>query len=281
MKGDGQMKRAMLVLAALSLMLSGVGQAKAGPMLVADLKSDWSDINNPNTVTFGTWSYRQGASLLPEVSNFTFGGTVNFPTTQPAWAPSNNPGDFLPAEFKARSVPTNVTVGTADWQVGDVVVHTTDSFNGDSNGPANFLWTAPDAGTVTILGSVWRARVLSGRDNSWFLFVNGVEVSSGASIDTGGPDRTQPFLFSNGTGGTAALTQNVAAGSTIELEIAKTAASSAGDFVGVNFTITEATTAVPEPASLTLLGLGSLGLIGYGWRRRKRTPKLRRLTSGR
>jgi hypothetical protein len=28
--------------------------------------------------------------------------------------------------------------------------------------------------------------------------------------------------------------------------------------------------AVPEPASLTMLGLGALGFAGYAWRRRKK-----------
>lgn len=230
----------------------------AGAGSVADLAADWSNSSNPNTSSFGTWSYRQGSSLLSEVSNWNGAGSVGFTVPQPAWAPSDTSGDFLPAAFKALSVPT----GPYDFQVGDVVVHTTDQANGDSNGPVNFLWTSPNAGTVTISGDVWAAATLAGRNNEWALLVNGVVVSSGTNIAA--YDRANPFLFSDGSGGAAALTQHVIAGSAIELEIMKT--TTYGYFVGANLTITEAS--IPEPGSLTLAGAAFAAIAAAGAARR-------------
>ena len=42
-----------------------------------------------------------------------------------------------------------------------------------------------------------------------------------------------------------------------------------GPYVGPTFEEVGPATAVPAPASLTLLGIGAVGLLGYGWRRRR------------
>jgi hypothetical protein len=45
--------------------------------------------------------------------------------------------------------------------------------------------------------------------------------------------------------------------------------STAQDTVPIITAASPLATGVPAPASLTMLGLGALGLLGYGWRKRK------------
>jgi hypothetical protein len=129
--------------------------------VIADLSADWSNGNNPNNGNpNGTWQYRQGTIDLPLVANWSGAGTAGF--TQPAWAPSNNSGDFLPAEFQATSAAAAVfgvdSANPSQNNVlpGDVVMHTVDGFNGNpSLGVGNYLFTSRvAAGPVTISGMV-------------------------------------------------------------------------------------------------------------------------------
>jgi hypothetical protein len=186
-----------------------------------DLVKDWSDVANPN----GVWTYREGTNALALIPNWT---PLPSPVIQPAWAPSADSGNFLPAWFKRRSNnPERLEVLT-----GDVVVHSTDDFNGRFSGIANVIWTSPINGVIDISDAVWMTRDI-GRGNEWNLWLNGVSLTSG-NIFSGDPfNRANPFHFANGLGGPAALNDiAVSTGDVIELRIVRT--TTFGDDVGVN-----------------------------------------------
>src|SRR5205807_517357 len=89
--------------------------------VIYDLKTDWSDLTNPN----GPWSYREGNNVLPHVADWQ-GLSGDFTGVQPAWARAETGNTNLPPWMKIAS-PAGIA---NDWQFGDIVTHSTDGFNG-------------------------------------------------------------------------------------------------------------------------------------------------------
>jgi hypothetical protein len=222
-----------------------------------DLSGDWSNSSNPNV----PWTYEQGSTALPAVSDWTAAGTGLSGCDQPAWAPSNIAGSFLPAMMQIESSCSENFFGTdpndslANVMSGDIVVHTVDNSNGNlSNGVANFVLTLPsgDAGQYAITGSVWDAKLdQPTRTQAWEILVNGVEEASG-SLD-GSVSRSDAETFD--------VLTNLNPGDTVELELYETNGS--GYYVGTHLNVNQVGPLVAsEPRSLLLLAGGLLGLAG-------------------
>lgn len=220
----------LLKLAALAVffVVSICGSASAATTF--SLSGGWSNTTNPN----GPWSYNQGTDALPLVTAWTGAGSALVGCNQPAWAPSNNAGDFLPALMKANSCAakdfgTDPHNGLANVMTGDIVVHTVDSANGNPTlGLANVHFTVPagDPSRYQITGSVWDAALDTSRPQGWILLVNGVQKAAGSLA--GNVPRSQAQTFN--------ITVNLAGGDTVDLELFKN--GEFGYFVGTNMTLT-------------------------------------------
>jgi len=210
-----------------------LASAAAAAVQRLSLSGNWSNTANPN----GPWSYNQGSSALPLVTDWTASGTAFVGCNQPAWAPSNNAGSFLPALMKANSctakdLGTDPHNGGANVLPGDIVVHTVDGSNGNpALGVANVLFTLPagEDGTYQMRGSVWDAGLFYGtsRPQDWTLLVNGVKQASG--VLSGTVSRSEAQTFS--------VIVTLHGGDTVELQLFMDAHAAAGFFVGTNMTI--------------------------------------------
>jgi hypothetical protein len=227
------------------------------------LTGQWSNTANPN----GPWTYREGNDALPLISAYSFGGTVPGFTSQPAWAPSNTGGNFLPVWFQSSQTSTPSGFEAGSVLSGDVLLHSTDSSNGSGEGVANVTWTSPSAGVIDISGGVSWVRSL-GRTNDFSIFVGGVLIADGAISDGIIFTRSNPLQFASGLlAGDSFSDIPVSAGEVVELAVMQAPNSPFGEISDVSFQINETTaSAIPEPSGLALflgLALWSAGVLRH------------------
>lgn len=216
------MRKSFVFIALLSLAPAHlITSERAAGSVIADLKGDWSNNANPNTKPAGTWGYTQSGISLAFVSPWAGDPSSNLS----GWGPAANvPGDFLPFMFK-----TQIVYG--DAQPGDVIVHSTDGFNGAGNGDALILWTTANNVAVDVSLTAWPTRLI-GRQNDFSLTLrhgaSATTLLGGALPEDGSISRANPVTAH-------AAHVILAAGDRLELAIVRD--SGAGDFAGVNLTI--------------------------------------------
>lgn len=203
-----------------------VGELAGDGAMIYDLKADWSDTENPN----GPWSVNAGNEPLVSVADLSTTGIDVWDFPQPGFTAQPIFGDITPVWFQARGPLDN---GDPDWEVGDIVTHTSRSIVPNSN----VTWTSDAHGLIDIRGSVWATREF-GRTNDWFLYFNDELLTSG-TVSGGDPhDRDDPFLLEEGSGGEEPLTSLlVFPGDVVKLEFEQRFGFGE-DYVGVDLTVT-------------------------------------------
>jgi hypothetical protein len=224
---------------------------------VYDLAGDWSDVSNPN----GPWALYKAPGQLFATNQADWNSNG---TNQPAWADEPYPQlAHVPMWAKAigdvGALLDPLYTGFVD--AGTVYMHSAETGRTGTEF-SSVIWTSPSDGMIEIDGGAWVAKAHN-RPQRWVLLKNGAVLTLG-DLTQGDPyTKTNPFLFSAGSGGPSAVMLDVLQGDQLELLIHRVGPVP-GTFVGVDLSIT---LTIPEPATV-LLGL-TWSLLVVSARRRR------------
>jgi hypothetical protein len=232
------------------VMLGSSGPARADILITV--------ASGGTTSTFDSGAGNNTSYATPTFTINGYDGTVNTVTT-------NYPGSTI-----GGSLATSVNFSSEPALTGNpnltVQVQLT---NGPLPGINNLLWTMPASNPVSVTAaSAFNAQLgVSAGTDTVMTYFNSTASTTTTGLTGTGPSSATAVGTANGLN---AMTIANAAGSyTLSQTVILSGIVVGSTSTPVVFTGTSSVSPVPEPSSLAIAGVGALGLIGYGLRRRK------------
>ena len=242
------MNRQSLILRRLAVCIVGVALfwfgSTAQATIIADVRGDYAAGTNngdpgilPATGT-GNWNY-----LASDTVNPTLDGTLDV-------LPWNSINSSY-QNFTLGGSSNSIDLLSVGLSLQEIRMHPSASNRPPPFDVARWIAGVGEAGLINISGNVRKVDAGGGGGVTFDLFVNGISLFNST------------LSFNDTVGVAFNQTLTVGVGSTVDFVVGPNGLD-AFDSTGLKATIT----AVPEPTTMTLLGIGLVGLIGASARRR-------------